>query len=103
MNLFYQNTGNHFSPILFNNEMVYQQYDSLQAFLQQHIHASYHQILAKPFVSNQNINWYTSQEGKFVSLDTLSIEEKKSVLLKYHEFINEIKLFSGTLINSAEI
>ena len=103
MNLFYQNTGNHFSPILFNNEMVYQQYDSLQAFIQQHTHASYHQILAKPFVSNQNINWYTSQEGKFVSLDTLSNAEKKNVLNKYHEFIDEIKLLSGTLIATAEI
>jgi subtilisin family serine protease len=103
MNLFYQNTGNHFSPILFNNEMVYLQYDALQSFLQHNINASYREILAKPFVSNHNINWYTSQEGKFAALDAFAKTEKTDALIKYHLFIDEIKTLSATLIASAEI
>jgi hypothetical protein len=103
MNQFYQNTSHHFKPLLFNNEMACLQYDALTSFLQNNISKEYHNLLAKPFVNNNNINWYTNINGKFSPLDFFSKAERNNALIKYHQFKEEIKKLSDTLIESNNI
>ena len=88
MNQFYQNSSNHFKPISFNNEMVYLQYDSLRGLIEQNFKPEYHEILAKPFVTGNNINWYSAQNKKFSPLDFFSKADKTTALIKYNQLYN---------------
>ena len=103
MNQFYQNSSNHFKPISFNNEMVYLQYDSLRGLIEQNFKSEYHEILAKPFVSGNNINWYSSQNTKFSPLDFFSKADKTTALIKYNQFVDQVQVFANTLKESADI
>ena len=103
MNQFYQITSNHFKPISFNNEMVYLQYDSLRGLIERNFKSEYHEILAKPFVSGNNINWYSLQNTKFSPLDFFSKADKTTALIKYNQFVDEVQVFANTLKESADI
>ena len=102
MNQFYNTSFNHYKPILHNNEMVCLKYDSINSFFEQNLDNNYNNYLAKPFISNNNINWYTPKSGKFTPLDFHSKFEKNNALIKYNQFLDKINTLANDLINSSD-
>jgi len=90
----------HYKSIQFRNELLWKSYEQLNGFLNKNFDVEFHEILAKPFVSGDHINWHSSIVGDFKPLDSFSLAQKQNSLLKYHTLLVKVREKISTLRQS---
>ena len=80
----------HFRPVLFKDEPLWKNYERINGFCNQFLGDRFQHILAKPVSAGNKINWYTSQQGVFKTLDSFTVAEKQQYLLRYHSLLNDL-------------
>lgn len=80
----------HFKAIAYRNQEVWKSYDQLNGFISKNFEYQLNDILAKPFYSENGINWYSVREGDFKPLDHFSFAHKQNLLLRYHYLLHQV-------------
>jgi subtilisin family serine protease len=82
--------ASHFKPVLYEGEPLHTRYEPLEAFLRNNFDRDFHTLLAKPFVSQGMISWYTSLPVNLKPLDAFTASQRKELLLLYHSLLKDI-------------
>ena len=90
MNLFYHISTDSYSPISYGSNYLYEQFDLINNFIKRNFDIEYHQLLAKPFHSGKEINWYSNLNGEIKPIKDFSDSDKNELLIKYNAFIHDI-------------
>ena len=101
MNLIDKIPFNHFKPIVYRNEELWKSYEQLNGFLSKNFESEFSEIIAKPFYSDNAINWYSINGGTFKPLDIYAFAEKQNLLLRYHFFLHQVNTKVSELKSSA--
>lgn len=88
--LIYSISTGDFKPISFGANYLYNQYDKIHSFLIKNYNEKYKDILAKPILSGNEVNWYGNFNAPLSRLSDLSQETQTIIKTEYWEAKNSL-------------
>ncbi len=87
---FFKLSTKNYEPISHEDIYLYNQYDFINSFIKRNFNSRFHNLLAKPNLKSNEVNWFTNQEGIFRRISEINQQEKIRFLKMYWDFKNQI-------------
>ena len=95
MKKFYSFLSESHEPLSFKNKYIYTRYEAIYNFLISQNKENIADVLCKPVLSDNQINWYSSSEKRLKNIKEYNGEEQNNIINIY----NLIKKEAKSLIN----
>jgi len=102
MKLIYSLSTETFDPISFGTDYLYNQHERIHGFLLNNYKLKYREILAKPRLSGNIVNWYGNFDAPLSRLNEFPEDIQEKIKTEYWEVINDIKVKIDELAQSRD-
>ena len=102
MILIYTLSTETFDPISFGTDYLYNQHERIHGFLLNNYKIKYRDILAKPSLSGNVVNWYGNFTTPLTRLNEFPEDIQDKIKTEYWEVVNDIKIKIDELAQSRD-